>query len=151
FTPDGTLLATGSVDQTVKLWDVATGKEKKTLEVGQPVKTLAFAPDGRTVSVGTWPYLGPNDQAWAVSQWDVAIGARRREELRLKCPINPLAYSADGRMIAVGGLNKYLWLWTPEPCAKCTVLAGHQPREAWALVFSPDGKTLISAGDDHAL
>src|SRR5207237_4227712 len=51
FSPDGKLLATGSVGNPVRIWDSATGKIVKTLPE-QNVVSLAFAPDGRMLGVG---------------------------------------------------------------------------------------------------
>jgi WD40 repeat protein len=46
--PDGALVATGSLDGTAKLWDLATGREVLTLFGHEgPVNTVAFSPDGR--------------------------------------------------------------------------------------------------------
>jgi WD40 repeat protein len=54
FSPDGGTIATGSWDQTVKLWDAATGRERETFRwpIGR-VCSLAYAPDGLRIAAGS--------------------------------------------------------------------------------------------------
>jgi len=53
FSPGGTILASGSIDGTVILWDVSAWRERARYDWGiGPVHAVAFAPDGMTLAVG---------------------------------------------------------------------------------------------------
>lgn len=55
FNPDGQTLASGSHDETIKLWNLATGKELRTLTGHtKTVTSVAFSPDGQTLASGSW-------------------------------------------------------------------------------------------------
>ena len=75
FSPDGTLLATGTQFHVVTLWDAATGRERLALQTGERVGTgswvwsVAFSPDGKILAVSS-------DQG-TVRLWDVTTGASR--------------------------------------------------------------------------
>ncbi|MFF3820593.1 WD40 repeat domain-containing protein [Streptomyces bluensis] len=66
ISPDGRTLATSSDDDTVRLWDVATGEVRPTFtgHTG-PVYAVAFGPDGRTLATGSWDKT--------VRLWDVNL------------------------------------------------------------------------------
>ncbi len=52
FCPDGSLLATGDVDNNVKLWRVADGRQEATLSFDSDPRSLSFSPDSRSLAAG---------------------------------------------------------------------------------------------------
>jgi WD40 repeat protein len=167
YAPDGRMLAAvaaGRKDKTVILWDPTDGRQIAVLQ-GHPnkISALAFAPDGRTLAVASGEPIYQFNKAHDLRLWEVAT---RQVRGTLPTPggaVTALAYSPDGKLLAgsfadsgsapaqVGG---FLWtvqggtvLWDVAEAKQVRTFSGHK-NFVWAVGFSPDGRTLATAGHD---
>jgi WD40 repeat protein len=144
MSPDGRLLATGSHDATVKLWDVATGRELRTFSGHTNfLQVVGFSPDGRTLASG-----GLDN---TVKLWDVASGRELHTLSGHANAIYSLAFSPDGRVLASGSLDNTLKLWDVATGRELRTLAGHAEANIAAVAFSPDGRTLATGSWDKTV
>ena len=143
FSPDGKTLASGSRDRTVRLWEVASGKETATLPGHtDTVYSVAFSPDGKTLASGS------GDRT--VKLWDVASG---KEAVTLRGHTDAalsVAFSPDGKTLASGSGDRTVRLWDVAS-GQATGTLQERFVSARFVAFSPDGKTLASSGLDKTV
>ncbi len=144
FSSDGSILASGSTDNTVRLWDVPAGTLRATLtSPSYSTYPVAFSPDGTILATG----------GSCVQLWDVASG-KVRATLAGQSGIICLAFSPGGKFLATGSLGDTLWLRD--------VASGKRVylEDPWWLgdtsvdyptyvAFSADGKTLAASVDER--
>lgn len=140
FSPDGKMLASGSLDHTIKLWDVSTGTELSSLkgDFGQ-VTTVAFSPDGKTLASGS---------NYMIKLWDLGAGTELRTLTGFSSPVNCVAFSPDGKTLASSTLST-VQLWDVSTGAELRTFKG-ESYYYWvtSVAFSPDGKTIASNSFD---
>lgn len=145
FSPDNKLLATTGYDRLIKLWDVATGKEVRTLkDHSDTVYALSFGPDSKLLASGA------ADRA--VKVWDVATGKRLYTLGESTDWIYAVAWSPDGRQLAAAGVDKSIRVWEATASGGKlvhSVFAHEEP--VTKLVYSRDGKTLYSVSEGRSI
>jgi WD40 repeat protein len=131
FAENGKVLASGSHDTSIKLWDVATWTERATLPHTAAITSMALAPDGRTLAAGT------RDRS--VVLWDLRSNLKTATlPLAREGPAETyVAYLADGNTMAAG--CREITLWDTRTLEKRATIPTGTVR---GLACSPDGKTL---------
>ena len=125
WSPDGKRLATGSRDDTAKVWDAETGKELLTLSGHEDsVTSVAWSPDGKRLATGSW-----DDTA---KVWDAETG---KELLTLnghRDAVSSVAWSPDGKRLATGSEDNTAKVWDAATGRELLTLKGHRVRfTAW--------------------
>jgi WD40 repeat protein/tRNA A-37 threonylcarbamoyl transferase component Bud32/tetratricopeptide (TPR) repeat protein len=141
FSADGQTLATANWEGTVKLWDVASGRELRSASTPEVV-SMAFSADGRRLAWCSdrrtvWLWELENDKPVALEE-----GTGRK--------IYGVAFSPDGKILATACATHDILLWDVLRHEKVAKLLGHG-HEVRAVVFSPDGKSLASASRDETV
>ena len=112
FRGRGKTLATAGKDNVVRLWDVATRKERKALTGHQqPVSALAFAPDGKTLAAAAGDRPGRGREPGLIVLWDAATGQRRLTLTGHTNAVLSVAFSPDGKLLASGSSDRTVRLW----------------------------------------
>ena len=139
---DGSTLASSSNNDTIRLWDVASGQLKATLK-GHTAKisSVAFSPDGATLASGSYDYT--------VRLWDVASGKIKATLEGHTHWIGSVSFSPDGAALASGSWDATVRLWDVAS-GKTKAILGHN-RAVFSVSFSPDGTTLASGSYDGTI
>ena len=134
FTSNGKMLASGSDDRTIRLWDTSTGTEMLNLS-SEKTQALAFSANRKMLASGS--------KDGTIHLWDITTGKQLSPFKEQKGYCSILAFSIDNKMLANGTRNGTIYLWDIATGNKLFALKGHTD---WigTLSFSSDGKTLAS-------
>ena len=143
YSPDGRYLASGSGDDTIKIWEVATGKELRTLTGHSSlVSSVVYSPDGRYLAGGSWDNT--------IKIWEVATGKELRTLTGHSYQVTSVVYSPDGRYLASGDSFGTIKIWQVATGTELRNLTGYY-LPVNSVVYSPDGRYLASGGDDKTI
>jgi eukaryotic-like serine/threonine-protein kinase len=149
FSPDGSILASGSDDtdelERIKLWGSSTGKPIHGWNPGSGmVGALAFAPSGRVIASG---HFGEDGE---IRLWDAATHEPIATLSGHTDSVRSLAFSPDGRILVSGSSDQSVRLWDVISHRPVHVLSGHT-KAVRKVAYSPDGTSIASASNDFTI
>lgn len=146
----GQTFASGSDDQSIKLWQLATGQDVRTLGTPStsrvsPVKAIALSPDGQMLA------SAGNDKV--IQLWQVSRGQRIGMLQGHSGAITTLTFSPDGETLISGSADQTVRVWHLKTGQLLQTLTGHSE---WfsgvkSVDVSPDGRLLASSSDDKTI
>jgi len=180
FSPDGKYIISGSGDNTIKLWDVASGREIRTFSGHKgSVYSVAISPDGKYILSGSVFKSILHEQ----KLWDVASGQEIRtleggycvafspdgkqallgvslydfaSDKNIKSfsghtdDVNSVAFSPNGKQVLSGSNDKTVKLWDVASGKEIRTFSGHT-HWVTSVAFSPDGKQVLSGSYDKTV
>jgi WD40 repeat protein len=147
FSPDGKRIASASWDKTIKVWDSVTGQEAFTLSGHtDAVYSVAFSPDRKHLASGS------NDRTLRI--WNITTGKQVRVIGGLAGTVQGVAFSPRGDLVASasGVFRKFgeVKVFDVATGQEVLSLPGHTDLAA-AVVFTPDGKHIVTSGFDRTV
>ena len=103
FSRDGTRLASGSGDQTARMWDMETGQNLLTTSIEYGVTTVAISPDGKLLAAGSLDRT--------IRVWDTTKGTLVERPEGHRDSVYSIAISPSGLELFSGSLDKTIKMW----------------------------------------
>lgn len=142
WSPDGSKIAASSFDRHVRVWDATTGDSLLTIDTSNTAHSIVWSPDGsRLAAVSS-----------GVVVWDATTGVVLHSLPAQVTESSPVRWSPDGSKISSVTWNLSVLIWDANTGASLATLTGHGDGVTGggnlAMVWSPDGSRLATAGAD---
>jgi WD domain, G-beta repeat len=145
FSPDSTLIVTGSSDRTAMVWDARTGTAVLGLKGHtSPVISVSFSPDGARIVTGGGEYAKPGE----AKLWNARVGTTLLDLKGHTSWVTSASFSPDGTRIVTGSYDQTAKVWDAQTGAALLELKGHTG-DVRSVSFSPDGTRIVTGSGDN--
>jgi WD40 repeat protein len=157
FSPNGKELITTGQDKTIRIWDVASGTQKRVLRclIGEggagSIISLAIDPKGRFLACGGNFSSDIHSQIGAIRIFDYESGKIVRLLIGHKARVLSLAFSGDGHMLASGDENGRVLLWNIDQWKESAKVWVPHNAGVNAIVFSPGNREIATVSKDKSI
>ena len=143
YSPNSRLIAAGTANGKICLWDAHSGQYFKTLiQDNAGIASVAFSPDGYLLASAS------NNKN--LHLWDIDTGQNLKTFSGHSGVVKTVTFSPDGHLLASASHDQTLRLWNVNSGQHLKTLSGHNNIVS-SVAFSPDGQRLASASQDQTL
>lgn len=145
YSPDGKRLASGSMDNTIQIWDTSTGREALPALQGHEntIVSIAFSPDGTRIASGS---VDKTIRVWDVILGTLLVSLRGHEQAVLS-----VSFAVDSMRIVSGSSDTTVRIWDATSGAQVLPpLRGHE-NYVTSAEFSPDSTKIVSCSPDSTI
>ncbi|WP_020473020.1 WD40 domain-containing protein [Zavarzinella formosa] len=138
WSPNGRMIASGSDNNALLIWDAATGTCREINGHAKNVHSVSWSPDSRMIA-------SASDDT-TVRLWDATTGESLRELSGHAGPVKSVAWSPDGRTVASASGDKTVRLW--DAATGTNIRELKHAMTVNGVSWNPDGRMIVSAGED---
>ncbi|GAA6036694.1 hypothetical protein JCM8097_003432 [Rhodosporidiobolus ruineniae] len=144
WSPRGDLVASGGMDETVRVWDVQRGKCLRVLPAhSEPVSAVQFSRDGTMIVSGSWDGY--------IRIWDCSTGQCLKTLANEdNIPLANVRFTPNSRLLFTSTLDSTIRLWDYQTDKVAKTYTGHLNRKyCIPSLLTPSGKYLLAGSEDH--